>query len=89
MSIRRIISVGFFVTAGIIVSFGLVVSIVLRDGLGADSISSTGVIAITRVVEKFWPFFVLCAALAGIGYIVGRAPNNQSKKVPASQAGTH
>jgi hypothetical protein len=51
----------------------------LRDGLGPDSIESSGIEALRRFFSDFWPFALLGLVLFVIAFIIGRhqspAPN--------------
>ena len=43
-----------------------------RDGLGPDSIESSGIDALRRFFSDFWPFALFCFVLFVIAFFVGR-----------------
>jgi hypothetical protein len=62
-----------------IAAFSLLVGIVLgawtwflRDGLGPDSIQSSGIKAWRRFSAEFWPVAVFCLVLFAIAFFIGR-----------------
>jgi hypothetical protein len=44
----------------------------LRDGLGPDSVESSGVEALRRFLSDFWPVAAFCFFLFGIAFLIAR-----------------
>jgi hypothetical protein len=54
----------------------------LRDGLGPDSIESSGIEAWQRFISATWPTAVLCFALFGVAFIVAPRQSLRRDKKP-------
>jgi hypothetical protein len=57
----------------------------LRDGLGPDSIESSGIEALRRFSSDFWPIAAFCFFLFGIAFLMAR---RQPRKRNASTNAT-
>ena len=61
----------------------------LRDGLGPDSIESSGVEALRRFSADFWPIALFCLGLFGIAFLVAltaASPFNGEKVRQSSES---
>lgn len=71
-TLRRGLAVGIAVFSSLLLlTFGAWTWL-LRDGLGPDSIESSGIEALRRFSSDFWPVALLCFALFVIVFLIGR-----------------
>lgn len=71
---------GFFLTfVGIVILlFDACISWLFRDGLGPDSVTSSGTLAVSRFMEGFWLYLCVAVLLCIIGgYLWVKPSGNQ------------
>lgn len=52
----------------------------LRDGLGPDSIESSGFEALRRFFSDFWPVALACFLLFGVALFMSRHQKHRNKR---------
>jgi hypothetical protein len=70
--IMRFAAAMFFLAAFLILVVGGFLAWLLRDGLGPDSITSSGQVAYSRFINDFWPLPIIAALLSCVGWFLFR-----------------
>lgn len=70
--VRLILVVSFWLVTLVIGGWNLMLAWVLRDGLGSDSVTSYGGVAIARFLSGAWPVMALCLLLGFGAWMANR-----------------
>jgi hypothetical protein len=81
--LRRIAAFGIAASSAIFLLMVAGWTWLLRDGLGPNSIESSGFEALRRFSRDFWPMGLICCALFAIAYCI--APRRFSAKAGATK----
>ena len=71
-TLRRGLAVGIAVFSSLLLLALGAWTWLLRDGLGPDSVESSGIEALRRFFSDFWPVALFCLALFVIALFIGR-----------------